>query len=139
MSPQRRHDLTDEGWEVLAPLLPPQRPRTGRPAKDHRTGLTGIRWVLRTGAPWRDLPARYGPGQTGSSRFRRWREAGIGQRVLTARQTDAAQDGALDDTLAMSDGRHVRAHQQAAGAAKTGGVIPPSGAVAGDLAANCSW
>ncbi len=61
MTPQRRHELTDDHWDRLAPLLPPQRPTTGRPAKDHRTVLNGILWVLRTGAPWRDLPERYGP------------------------------------------------------------------------------
>lgn len=61
----------------FAPLPPPQRPRTGRPAKDHRTVLNGILWILRTGAPWRDLPERYGSWNTVWSRFRRWREAGI--------------------------------------------------------------
>lgn len=64
MSPQRRHALTDDQWTQLVSLLPPQRPRTGRPAKDHRTILNGILWVLRTGAPWRDLPDRYGLWQT---------------------------------------------------------------------------
>ena len=50
MSPQRRHELTDAQWECLVPLLPPQRPPTGRPAKDHRTVLNGILWIRRTGA-----------------------------------------------------------------------------------------
>jgi transposase len=124
MSPQRRHELTDEQWAGLEPLLPPQRPATGRPAKEHRTVLNGILWILRTGAPWRDLPERYGPWQTVYSRFRRWREAGIWERVLSVLQAEAAHDGTLDDTLAMIDGSNVRAHQQAAGAAKKGGVIP---------------
>jgi transposase len=61
MSPQRRYELSDEEWARLEPLLPSQRPATGRPAKDHRTVLNGIVCVLRTGAPWRDLPERYGP------------------------------------------------------------------------------
>src|ERR1044071_9641813 len=64
-----RHELTDQQWEQLRPLLPPQKPPTGRPAADHRRILNGILWLLRTGAPWRDLPERYGPWQTVASRF----------------------------------------------------------------------
>jgi hypothetical protein len=65
----RRNDLTDAQWRRLEPLLPPERPRTGRPNHSHRTILNGILWILRTGAPWRDLPDRYGPVGTVSSRF----------------------------------------------------------------------
>ena len=78
----KRHELTDDQWERLAPLLPPQRPSTGRPAKDHRTIINGILWILKTGAPWRDLPERFGPRQTVYSRFRRWQQAGIWERIL---------------------------------------------------------
>ncbi len=85
--------------------------------------LNGILWILRTGAPWRDLPERYGPWQTVYSRFRRWREAGIWEQVLTALQTEATHDGTLDGSLTMIDGSNVRAHQQAAGAPKKGGMI----------------
>lgn len=53
-----RGDLTDQQWQQLQPLLPPQKPATGRPAKDHRTIINGILWVLRPRAPWRDLPER---------------------------------------------------------------------------------
>jgi transposase len=137
MSPQRRHELTDDQWDRLAPLLPPQRPRTGRPAKDHRTVLNGMLWVLRTGAPWRDLPGRYGSWQTVSSRFRRWRKAGMWAQVLTALQTEAAHDGTLDDTLAMIDGTSIRAHHQAAGA-KKGAPMPNSGAAAAAGEASCT-
>jgi transposase len=73
-----RFDLNDRQWARLEPLLPPQRPRTGRPNHDHRRIVSGILWALRTGAPWRDLPERYGPVGTVSSRFYRWREAGRG-------------------------------------------------------------
>jgi transposase len=138
MSPQRRHELTDDQWGQLAPLLPPQRPRTGRPAQDHRTVLNGIVWILRTGAPWRDLPPRYGPWQTVYSRFRRWREAGIWDRVLTELQAEAAHEGTLDDTVALIDGTSIRAQHQAAGAKKGARNQPSAGAeVAG--AANCTW
>lgn len=129
MNPIRRHELTDDHWERLVPLLPPQRPRTGRPARDHRTILNGILWVLRTGAPWRDLPDRYGSWQTVYSRFRRWRAAGVWEQVLTALQSDAAFDDTLDGSLAMIDGTNVRAHQQAAGAKK--GAPKPGSAAAG--------
>src|ERR687896_2566775 len=69
-------DLTDAQWERLRPLLPPQKPPTGRPAKDHRTVVNGILWVLRTGCPWRCLPERYGSWKTVSSRFYRWQKVG---------------------------------------------------------------
>jgi transposase len=123
MTPQRRHELTDHQWERLEPLLPPQRPHTGRPAKEHRTVLNGILWVLRTGSPWRDLPERYGPWQTVYSRFRRWQEASVWDRVLRLLQEEAAHDDTLDGSLVMIDGSNVRAHQHAAGA-KKGAPIP---------------
>ncbi len=138
MSPQRRHELTDDQWARLAPVLPLQRPATGRPAKDHRTVLNGILWVLRTGAPWRDLPERYGPWQTVYSRFRRWRAAGVWGRILAALQAEAAHDGALDDTQAIIDGTSIRAHHQAAGAQK-GAPPASSGAVAAAGGASCTW
>ena|SRR5690348_7018697 len=57
----RRYDLTDAQWQRLKPLLLPARPRTGWPNHPQRTILNGILWILRAGAPWRDLPERYGP------------------------------------------------------------------------------
>ena len=103
-------------WARLAPLLPPQRPRTGRPARDHRVVLSAILWVLRTGAPWRDLPGRFGPWSTAWNRFRRWTAAGIWPRVLEALQRAADREGRLDWTTHYVDGTVVRAHQHAAGA-----------------------
>ena len=58
------HELTGRQWERLAPLLPPERSGRGRPNHNHRRILHGIRWRLQTGAPWRDVPERYGPWQT---------------------------------------------------------------------------
>src|SRR5919206_2836936 len=91
----RRTDLTDAQWRRLQPLLPPERPRTGRPNHNHRTILNGILWVLRTGAPWRDLPERYGPVGTVSCRFYRWRVAGVLGRGLAALQspTEESNEG----------------------------------------------
>ena len=111
-----REELTDEQWARLAPLLPPQRPRTGRPARDHRTVIGAILWVLRTGAPWRDLPERFGPWGTAYSRFRRWAATGVWQLVLDSLQRDAEARGELDRTTHYVDGTTVRAHQSAAGA-----------------------
>ena len=108
--------MTNEQWERVAPLLPPQKGRTGRPAHDHRVILNGILWKVRTGAPWRDLPERYGPWSTVHSRFRRWRLAGVWDRVFAAVQQQADAAGQVDWSVQFVDGSVVRAHQHAAGA-----------------------
>ena len=113
-----RDRLTDAAWAQLAPLLPPQKPRTGRPAKPHRAVVEGILWTLRTGAPWRDLPERFGPWHTVASRFYRWVAAGVWARVLAALQRRADLAGALDWRTHFVDGTVIRAHQHAAGARK---------------------
>jgi len=120
----KRHELTDEQFAKLAPLLPPERPATGRPNKDHRTVLNAILWRLATGVPWRDLPERYGPWQTVYSRFRRWQRAGIWVRILAALQADADARGELDWDLHFVDGTVIRAHQHAAGAKKGAPTSP---------------
>ena len=114
----RRKELTKEQWERLQPLLPPQKPHTGRAAVDHRRILNGILWLLRPGAPWRDLPERYGPWRTVASRFYRWRQAGIWERLFAAVQQQGDTAGQLDWTLHVVDSTGVRAHQHAAGAKK---------------------
>jgi transposase len=111
-----RGDLTEAQWARLAPLLPPQQPKTGKPAKDHRLLLNGILWKLRTGAPWRDLPERYGPWSTVHSRFRRWRLAGVWDRLLAAVQQEEDAAGRLDWSIHFVDSTIIRAHQHAAGA-----------------------
>jgi hypothetical protein len=82
VSPVPSPELTDDQWARVSPLLPPQHPPIGRPPGDHRTILAGILWIVRTGAAWRELPSAYGPWPTVYSRFRRWRQAGIWQRIL---------------------------------------------------------
>lgn len=111
-----RGDLTNEQWARLAPLLPPQKPHTGRPNLDHRQIINGILWILRTGAPWEDLPTRYGSRGTVSSRYYRWRRAGIWDRIFADLQAQADGDGRLDWNLHFVDSTIVRAHQHAAGA-----------------------
>jgi transposase len=114
-----RGDFTDAQWERLEPLLPPQRPAVGRPNKDHRLILNGICWILRTGAPWRDLPKEFGSWKTVNSRFYRWLEAGVWDRVLHQLQIEAEHDGDFDWSLHFVDGSSIRAHQHAAGARGT--------------------
>ena len=79
-----RYDLTDFEWRVIAPLLP-NKPR-GVPRVDDRRVLNGIFWILRSGAPWRDLPERYGPRTSCHNRFVRWRKAGVWDRLMSARR-----------------------------------------------------
>jgi transposase len=113
---RRRKELTEEQWTKIAALLPAQKPPRGRPAKDHRTVLNGILWVLRTGAPWRDLPERYGPWQTIYSRFYRWQKRGIWQEVLKELQKEKDGRGEVGWEIHFVDSTTVRAHQHAAGA-----------------------
>jgi transposase len=113
-----RGDLTNTPWERLQPLLPPQKPKVGRPAYDHRTILNGILWILRTGAPWRDLPKRYGPWRTVASRFYRWQRAGVFLHLFATLQQQAEAGGQLDWTMHFVDRTIIRAHQHAAGAKK---------------------
>lgn len=117
-SMSRRHELTDEQWERLKGLLPPQKPSTGRPAHDHRMMVNGMLWVARTGAPWRDLPERYGKWTSVYSRFQRWRKAGVWTRMLSELQAQDDQRGELDWDIHFVDGSVVRVHQHAAGAKK---------------------
>lgn len=118
-----RGELTNEQWERLQPLLPPQKPRTGRPARDHRTIINGILWILRTGAPWRDLPERYGPWPSVACRFYRWQKAGIWDAIFADIQAQADELGQIDWDIHFIDATIVRAHQHAAGA--KGGTPKP--------------
>ena len=110
-----RYDLTDFEWSVIEPLLP-NKPR-GVPRVDDRRVLSGIFWILRSGAPWRDLPERYGPYTTSYNRFNRWRKAGVWDRIM-----DAASE-AYDGDIQMIDSSVVRVHQHAANVKKTPSFI----------------
>lgn len=105
-----RYDLTDFEWRVIELLLP-SKPR-GVPRVDDRRVLNGIFWVLRSGAPWRDLPERYGPRTTCYNRFVRRRKVGVWNRMM------AAITAACDGDIQMIDSTSVRAHQQSATAKK---------------------
>src|SRR5438445_2883544 len=111
-----RHAMSDRPWERVSPLLPPQQPATGRPNKDHRTVISGMLWLLRTGAPWRDLPERYGSWKTVSSRFYRWQQKGVWDRIFAKAQQLSDAAGEIGWEVHYVDGTVVRAHQHAAGA-----------------------
>jgi transposase len=111
-----RGDRTNEQWARLEPLLPPQKPKTGRPNDDHRRIINGILWILRTGAPWEDLPSRYGTRGTVSRRSYRWRQAGVWDRIFADLQAHADADALLEWPIPVVDSTIVRAHQHAAGA-----------------------
>jgi Putative transposase of IS4/5 family (DUF4096) len=82
--------LTDAQWEQVHPLLPPQKPLTGRPAVDHRLIVEGMLWVMCTGSSWRELPTRFGPWSTVSSRYQRWCKEGLWARILQVLLPDEA-------------------------------------------------
>ena len=111
----RRYELTDEEWEQIAPLLPPENSgKQGRPAKSNRTILNGMIWIARSGAPWRDLPERYGAWQTVYSRFRKWIEDGILDNIFRVLSLEA------ELTELSIDASIVKAHQHSAGVKKRG-------------------
>jgi transposase len=118
-----RFDLSEAEWRLIEPLLP-NKPR-GVARVDDRRVLNGIFYVLRTGSPWRDLPARYGPHTTVYNRFNRWAKAGVWVRVF---ETLAAGAPA---SMHLIDSSIVRAHQHAAGG-KKGVRITPSAVLVAD-------
>jgi transposase len=114
-----RGDLANEQWARLEPLLPTGK-KPGRPPRwSKRQLIDGIRWRTRTGAPWRDVPARYGPWQTVYGLFRRWQRDGTWQQILTGLQAQADAAGLITWQVNV-DTTVVRAHQHAAGARKGG-------------------
>jgi transposase len=102
-----RFDLTDDEWALLEPLLPSRR-KSAR--VDDRRILNAIFYILRTGAPWRDLPERYGPYTTAYNRFNRWSRRGIFKRIFDRLAAKSR------DSLHMIDSTIVKAHRAASGA-----------------------
>jgi transposase len=112
----RRHEVSDEQWKAIEPLLPGKAGDPGRTAQDNRSFVNAVFWIAKTGAPWRDLPDRFGPWNTVYRRFYRWCKRGVWGRLLQALGGDAELSNLLlDSTMA-------RAHQHAAGA--KGGKSP---------------
>ena len=139
-----RYELTDDQWDLLKGLFPRQS-RGGRWI-DHRTMLNGMLWILRSGAPWRDLPERYGNYKSVNHRFNRWRRDGTFDRVLKALQIRLDRQGKIDWDLWLVDGTSVRASRAAAGARKKSALPTASSpmttrwaAAAADSGANSTW
>ena len=125
-----RHDLTDEEWARLEPLLPDRSPRRGGRWADHRRVLNGVFWRTRSGSPWRDLPGEYGNWKTVYNRHRRWSADGSWVRILDElrRGVDVAEGSGW--TVGVDAGV-VRAHQHSAGARH----LPPGDVLAEVVAA----
>jgi transposase len=109
---QRRHAISDEQWVRIQELLPGRVGTPGRPAHDNRLFVDAVLWIGKTGAPWRDLPERFGPWNTVWRRFDRWAKQGVWQAVFDALQDPDLEWLILDSTV-------IRAHPHAAGAKKT--------------------
>jgi len=105
-----RHDLTDQQWCIIEPFLSGKQGDWGRPSKDNRKFINAVFWILRTGAPWRDLPESYGKWGSVHQRFRRWRDAGKWERILE----NLIQNP--DFEWLMIDASHIKIHPHAAGA-----------------------
>ncbi len=111
---QPRTKLTDMQWRLIRDHLPGKKGDPGRTGFDNRMSLEGMLWVIRTGAPWRDLPARFGNWNTVYWRFRRWIKAGVFDLIFAVLTADR------DLTTVMVDGTFAKVHQHAAGARKLG-------------------
>ncbi len=107
----RRFELSDEQFDRIAALLPGKITDPGRTAANNRLFLDAVLWILRTGAPWRDLPARFGPWNSVFQRFNRWARKGVWAAVFEALQEP-------DWEWLMIDASVIRAHQHAAGASQ---------------------
>jgi transposase len=123
-----RHDLTDEQWAILAPLLPVGRKPGRRRRWTRRQLIDGIRFRARTGCPWRDVPERYGTWQTVYGLFRAWQLTGVWAAIVSALQALGADAELIDWTVSV-DSTINRAHQHAAGARRhpEAQVSPPVG------------
>src|SRR5262245_41719335 len=108
----RRFELTDEQYRRIEHLLPGKPTDPGATARDNRLFMDAVLWIARTGAPWPDLPERFGKHGTAFQRFNRWAKSGVLARVMEALGDDADLESLLIDSTV------IRAHQHAAGAVK---------------------
>jgi transposase len=120
---KRRYEISDHDYERIEPLLTGKPGDPGRNANDNRAFINAVLWIARTGAPWEDLPERYGKSNTVFQRFNRWAKKGRWQAIF-----EALQDPDLE--WLMLDSTTVRAHQHAAGQKKATPKPRPSEEVA---------
>jgi len=114
-----RHRLTDEQWKLIEDIFPTPA-NTGRPLRDRREIFDGILWILRTGAPWRDLPKEFGPWKTVWDLFDTWNSEGTLDEILHRLRAARIDAGEVDDELWCIDGTTIRAARCAAGGGKKG-------------------
>jgi transposase len=122
----RRHEIEDGPWQRIKDFLPGQAGDPGVTAKDNRRFINAVLWIAKTGAPWRDLPERFGPWGSVGKRFDRWAKKGVWKRVFEALQDPDLEGMILDSTV-------VRAHPHAAGQ-KGGKPMRPSAVPGADSA-----
>jgi|ERR1700677_2995080 transposase len=106
-----RHAISDENWERIKDLLPGRPDQPGWTSQDNRLFIDAILWLAKTGAPWRDLPERFGKWNSVWRRFDRWCRKGTWQAVFEALQDPDLEWLIMDSTI-------IRAHPSAAGAKK---------------------
>jgi putative transposase len=117
--------LSDAAWERMAPHIIGDERSRGSSGRDNRMFVEGVLWIVRTGSPWRDLPAVFGDWNSVFRRFSRWSEKGVWHRIFAAMSDDP------DFEYLIVDSTIIRAHQHAAGAKKGGLRIRPLAAPAG--------
>ena len=110
MLAHRRHDISDHVWELLEPHLSGRKGSWGGIAKDNRLFINAVLWIMRTGAPWRDLPPDYGGWSNTHRRFIRWRDKGVWESLLEELIVEP------DYEWLMIDASHCKVHPHAAGA-----------------------
>lgn len=113
----RRHELTAEQFSQIEHILPVRKGHVGVTAQDNHQFLNAVFWILKTGAPWRDLPERYGDWKNIHRRFSRWAKGGVFDKILQT-LNDQQQPEIQQAGLLMLDSSAVRVHQHAAGAKK---------------------
>lgn len=121
-------DLTDEQWKRIEAVLPEDRVREdgrGRPWADRRKVFNGILWVLRTGAPWPDLPPRYGSYQTAHRRFQNWVRSGVMEKLLQTLAEHLQEAGGLDLKECFVDGTFVPAKKGGSRSGRPSGARAP--------------
>ena len=110
-----RRQLTDAQWQRIEPLVPGKKGDRGRHGEDNRLFVDAVLWLVRAGAPWRDLPEQFGKWNSVFKRFRRWAKKGVWKRLFT----ELGENPDLNEYLII-DSTIVRAHQHASGAKKGG-------------------
>ena len=121
-------DMTDDQWKVVEAILPEDPVRDdgrGRPWSDRRKVLNGVLWILRTGAPWQDLPPRYGPYQTAHRRFQNWVRSGVIEKILLTLAQHLKDAGELDLKECFVDGTFVPAKKRGAWLGRPSGARAP--------------